>query len=219
MQQGYDLYGKTDARFIDSAFRLLRDEFRYFPSLNSTQFLSEHYWERKLNLVADILKLVLEKHEETLWLKRQQDAVWTKPKVYVLSYMHMRSGGWDRWLFTVWMHPTRSKAGAARVENHVLPPQITNHAASVLQLLQNSRRTRRKRYETAESSASTPSSDVNVHRDDRPDTTTFMHQPNEGGDADGWGEHPFLERSNTRRSHIHENRNVSRHVAIAIGIT
>lgn len=78
--QGYDLYGKTDARFVESTFRLLRDEFRYFPPLTVTQFLSAHYTERKLNLVADILRLIVDKNSECQWRRRQQQAVWTEPK-------------------------------------------------------------------------------------------------------------------------------------------
>lgn len=78
--QGFDLYGKTDARFVDCAFRLLRDAFKYFPALTAAQFLSSHHQRRKLELVADVLQLVLTQHDESARLKRRQAAVWSQPK-------------------------------------------------------------------------------------------------------------------------------------------
>ncbi|TMW65762.1 hypothetical protein Poli38472_008404 [Pythium oligandrum] len=95
LEKGYDLYGKTDARFMDHTFRLLREEFQYFPSLNTSHFLSTHYLERKIDLVTDIVDVVVKKHAEGLRVKRQQHAVWTKP-------------------------PEIKKAGS-HVENHLMP--------------------------------------------------------------------------------------------------
>ncbi|TYZ58281.1 hypothetical protein PybrP1_007525 [[Pythium] brassicae (nom. inval.)] len=114
---GFDLFGKTDARFVDAVFRLLRDAFKYFPPLSAAQFLSEHHTTRKLDVVSDVLQLVLAKHDESARLERRQAAVWTEPK--------QRSGA------------------PSRVENHLLPPapppnQPPSHAAAVLKLLHSS---------------------------------------------------------------------------------
>lgn len=84
--QGYDLYGKTDARFVESVFRLLRDEFRYFPSMSAAQFLSTQFVERRLRLTADILELAGQKRRELQRERRRKEAVWTKPKEYVTTF-------------------------------------------------------------------------------------------------------------------------------------
>ncbi|GLD92029.1 hypothetical protein PINS_up000562 [Pythium insidiosum] len=80
VDKGYDLYGKTDSRFIEQAFRVLREEFHYFPALTTTQFLSTNYLERKVLLAADSVELILKRHNELLRLKRQEQAVWTRPR-------------------------------------------------------------------------------------------------------------------------------------------
>ncbi|DAZ93159.1 TPA: hypothetical protein N0F65_005509 [Lagenidium giganteum] len=80
--KGYDLYGATDARFVASLFRLLRDEFRLFPSLTSAQFLSNHHTERKLTLVADAIMMAQKQHGELVRSQRREEAKWTNPKRY-----------------------------------------------------------------------------------------------------------------------------------------
>ncbi|KAF1332745.1 Endoplasmic reticulum-golgi intermediate compartment protein, partial [Globisporangium splendens] len=199
LDKGYDLYGKTDARFIDSAFRLMRDEFKYFPSLNSTQFLSEHYWERKLNVVADILQLLLDKHSETTWLKRQQAAVWTKPKECE-AYLMIKIG-------------MLAKTEAARVENHLIPAsQLTDHAASVLQLLQHSGKARR-RHHTAAISGNFSSRSTTISHKDREAfdhaSSTQRHGPRGREAVDPPGDSPPVDQnseSTRRSSRLQEHR-------------
>lgn len=58
---GYELMGKTDARFVQECFRMLGDVFEYHPSVSAKQFLARGFAERKLNLVADTIRLVIEK--------------------------------------------------------------------------------------------------------------------------------------------------------------
>ncbi|KAJ0411422.1 hypothetical protein ATCC90586_007082 [Pythium insidiosum] len=81
VEKGYDLYGKTDARFVEQTFRVLREEFHYFPSLTTTQFLSTNYLERKVLLTADAVELILKRHDELLRLKRQQQANVTETSI------------------------------------------------------------------------------------------------------------------------------------------
>ncbi|KAK1928651.1 Centrosomal protein [Phytophthora citrophthora] len=109
VNRGYDLYGKTDARFVESCFRLLRDEFRCFPSLSVSQFLSKHFVARRLAIVADAATAVAQKRQELQRLKRREE--------------------------TVWAQPQGRRETKATVENHVLPTSVTNHAASILQHL------------------------------------------------------------------------------------
>ncbi|KAH7463768.1 hypothetical protein KRP22_008026 [Phytophthora ramorum] len=112
VDKGYDLFGKTDARFVESAFRLLRDEFRCFPSLSVTQFLSRQFVARRLAIVADAAAAVAHKRQELQRRKRREEAVWSQPQ----------EGG-------------RRQESKPLVENHVLPTTVTNHAATILQHL------------------------------------------------------------------------------------
>ena len=41
--KGYELQGKTDHRFVELAFKVLREVFGYRPSLTPTQFLQGGY--------------------------------------------------------------------------------------------------------------------------------------------------------------------------------
>lgn len=58
----YDLFGKTDLRFLETVYKILRDEFGYKPQVTKEQFLSIGYAERKIMTVCTILKLLKEKH-------------------------------------------------------------------------------------------------------------------------------------------------------------
>ncbi|KAG7386846.1 Centrosomal protein of 44 kDa [Phytophthora pseudosyringae] len=110
--RGYDLYGKTDARFVESAFRLLRDEFRCFPSLSAAQFLTRQFVARRLAIVADAAAAVAQKRQELQRAKRRDEAVWAQPQ-----------------------ESSRRREIKPTVENHVLPTAVANHAASILQHL------------------------------------------------------------------------------------
>lgn len=60
--RGYELQAKTDERFVECAFRLLREIFSYRPSLTTAQFFAKGFAERKLLLVIDVVKLCKDEH-------------------------------------------------------------------------------------------------------------------------------------------------------------
>lgn len=60
----YELYGKTDLRFMEAVYKVLRNEFGYKPQLTREQFLTIGFAERKIILLCDMLKLLREKHDE-----------------------------------------------------------------------------------------------------------------------------------------------------------
>lgn len=60
----YELYGKTDLRFVETVYKVMRDVFHYKPPLTREQFLSIGYAERKIIELCDILKRCREKIEE-----------------------------------------------------------------------------------------------------------------------------------------------------------
>ena len=62
--KGYDLYGKTDLRFMEAVYKVLRDEFGYKPQITKEQFLTIGFAERKILSLCEILKLLRGKHDE-----------------------------------------------------------------------------------------------------------------------------------------------------------
>ncbi|EGF83898.1 hypothetical protein BATDEDRAFT_85549 [Batrachochytrium dendrobatidis JAM81] len=59
-EQSFDLYGKKDARFMESVYSLLRDEFNYKPSISRDQFFAMGFAERKLIFICDMGRMCRE---------------------------------------------------------------------------------------------------------------------------------------------------------------
>ncbi|NXX74472.1 CEP44 protein, partial [Urocolius indicus] len=59
-----ELTAKSDLRFVEAIYKLLRDQFQYKPILTKQQFLQFGFAERKMQLVCDIINCVLKKHKE-----------------------------------------------------------------------------------------------------------------------------------------------------------
>ncbi|XP_074555030.1 centrosomal protein of 44 kDa [Halichoeres trimaculatus] len=64
MEAGLELAGKTDLRFTDTLYKLLRDIFQYKPVLTKQQFLQLGFSQRKISMVCDIINLVVQKHSQ-----------------------------------------------------------------------------------------------------------------------------------------------------------
>lgn len=54
----FDLYAKSDYRFIESVYKLLVDSFNYKPAISVQQFFSEGFAEHKIILCKDIAHLM-----------------------------------------------------------------------------------------------------------------------------------------------------------------
>ncbi|XP_024115515.1 centrosomal protein of 44 kDa [Oryzias melastigma] len=61
---GFELIGKTDLRFTDTLYKLLRDIFYYKPVLTKQQFFQLGFSQRKISFICDIITLVLQKHNQ-----------------------------------------------------------------------------------------------------------------------------------------------------------
>ncbi|XP_029921866.1 centrosomal protein of 44 kDa [Myripristis murdjan] len=61
---GLELTGKTDLRFTDTLYKILRDMFQYKPILSKQQFLQWGFSQRKVSVICDIINLVLERHNQ-----------------------------------------------------------------------------------------------------------------------------------------------------------
>nr|XP_046255519.1 centrosomal protein of 44 kDa isoform X2 [Scatophagus argus] len=64
MATGLEVTGKTDLRFTDTFYKVLRDIFHYKPILTKQQFLQWGFSQRKISVTCDIINLVLEKHNQ-----------------------------------------------------------------------------------------------------------------------------------------------------------
>uniref|UniRef100_A0A8C5D3C8 Centrosomal protein of 44 kDa n=1 Tax=Gouania willdenowi TaxID=441366 RepID=A0A8C5D3C8_GOUWI len=84
---GFELSGKTDLRFTDTVYKVLRDIFHYKPVLTKQQFLQWGFSQRKLSLVCDIINLVLKKHNQ---LKKVQPL---KNNIPFLDFKRYLGGG------------------------------------------------------------------------------------------------------------------------------
>ncbi|OQS04532.1 hypothetical protein THRCLA_03242, partial [Thraustotheca clavata] len=72
-----ELYGKTDAKFVDGVFRFARDELGYLPALTSLQFLAPmQFRERKLIVLHDILTRIMKMHVEEQRNAKRNQCVW-----------------------------------------------------------------------------------------------------------------------------------------------
>ncbi|KAF1395669.1 hypothetical protein PFLUV_G00014010 [Perca fluviatilis] len=64
LEAGLELTGKTDLRFTDTLYKVLRDIFHYKPILTKQQFLQWGFSLRKISVICDIINLVLQKHNQ-----------------------------------------------------------------------------------------------------------------------------------------------------------
>ncbi|XP_062991236.1 centrosomal protein of 44 kDa isoform X1 [Elgaria multicarinata webbii] len=64
VESGVELTAKSDLRFIDAVYKLLRDQFQYKPVLSKQQFLQYGFAERKIQIVCDIISSVCRRHKE-----------------------------------------------------------------------------------------------------------------------------------------------------------
>ncbi|XP_061686324.1 centrosomal protein of 44 kDa isoform X8 [Syngnathoides biaculeatus] len=69
---GLEVTGKTDLRFTDTLYKVLRDIFHYKPIVSKQQFLQKGFVQRKISTLCDIIHLVL-----------QRDSELKKPKVRI----------------------------------------------------------------------------------------------------------------------------------------
>ncbi|XP_062243307.1 centrosomal protein of 44 kDa isoform X2 [Platichthys flesus] len=64
LSTGLELTGKTDLRFTDKLYKVLRDVFQYKPILTKQQFLQWGFSQRKISVICDVINLILEKHNQ-----------------------------------------------------------------------------------------------------------------------------------------------------------
>ncbi|NXP71043.1 CEP44 protein, partial [Ramphastos sulfuratus] len=79
-----ELTAKSDLRFIEAIYKLLRDQFQYKPILTKQQFLQYGFAERKMQIVCDIINYVVKKHKELSNLKKVKPQ--TRKKLKSLKY-------------------------------------------------------------------------------------------------------------------------------------
>ncbi|XP_030284134.1 centrosomal protein of 44 kDa isoform X3 [Sparus aurata] len=68
---GLELTCKTDLRFTDTLYKVLRDVFNYKPILTKQQFLQRGFSQRKISVMCDVINLVLQKHNQLMKTQQQ----------------------------------------------------------------------------------------------------------------------------------------------------
>ncbi|NXF93330.1 CEP44 protein, partial [Eubucco bourcierii] len=79
-----ELTAKSDLRFVEAIYKLLRDQFQYKPILTKQQFLQYGFAERKIQIVCDIINCVVKKHKELSNLKKVKSQ--TRKKIRSFKY-------------------------------------------------------------------------------------------------------------------------------------
>ncbi|XP_064004941.1 centrosomal protein of 44 kDa isoform X2 [Pogoniulus pusillus] len=111
-----ELTAKSDLRFIEAIYKLLRDQFQYKPILTKQQFLQFGFAERKMQIVCDIINCVVKKHKELSNLK----------KVKSQTRKKLRSFKYEVW--PNWDNVLTDPSGSAL--NSKQTPQVERHSGN-----------------------------------------------------------------------------------------
>ncbi|KAK9810129.1 hypothetical protein WJX72_005236 [[Myrmecia] bisecta] len=79
VSNGYELHGKTDARFVECAFKVMRELFNLRPVLTPAQFLEQGFAERKVLLLSSLIQYC--KTEHTAAVRKVRLAAAVPPKL------------------------------------------------------------------------------------------------------------------------------------------
>ncbi|NXW89718.1 CEP44 protein, partial [Alopecoenas beccarii] len=115
-----ELTAKSDLRFIEAIYKLLRDQFQYKPVLTKQQFLQFGFAERKMQIVCDIINCVVKKHKELS----------NSNKVKCLIRKKLRSFKSEVWsnCDNVLAHPSGSALNSE--QNVQKKPQVERHSGN-----------------------------------------------------------------------------------------
>ena len=132
-EEGYELYSKTDLRFIETAYRFLRDNFNYRHALTCKQLLGGGFAERKVLFVVDVLKLCRTKHidlsRERTKRAKPCDASYQSSSASALSAPRQKSGAPSTRVQRNHLHSSFSQRPAARPSSPPPPSDLTSHSA------------------------------------------------------------------------------------------
>nr|XP_009674901.1 PREDICTED: centrosomal protein of 44 kDa isoform X2 [Struthio camelus australis] len=107
-----ELTAKSDLRFIEAIYKLLRDLFQYKPILTKQQFLQFGFAERKMQIVCDIISSVTKKHKELSNLNKAKSQ--TRKKLGSFKY-------------ELWSHCEKVHADPAGSAMNSRQPQVERH--------------------------------------------------------------------------------------------
>ena len=60
LKKGYKMSGKSDKQFVETVYKILRDEFQYIPKLGKDKFFNNGFTEQKLILTSTAFQYVLD---------------------------------------------------------------------------------------------------------------------------------------------------------------
>nr|XP_022324275.1 uncharacterized protein LOC111125095 [Crassostrea virginica] len=79
-----ELYTKTDLRFMEGCYKILRDLFHYKPPITKDQFFNSGFVERKIIMCTEVMKLIQQKNK-SLQPPRKSNSTSTSNLAQVIS--------------------------------------------------------------------------------------------------------------------------------------
>ncbi|XP_011683692.2 centrosomal protein of 44 kDa [Strongylocentrotus purpuratus] len=64
LESNLELAAKTDQKFMEAVYKLLRDLFHYVPRITGPQFFKSGFAEHKILLTRDVVSMVRNKHKQ-----------------------------------------------------------------------------------------------------------------------------------------------------------
>ena len=61
-EKGFELYGKSDFRFMELIYKLLVNNFNYKPALTKEKFFMNGFAERKIIFCVEVIQMIKQKH-------------------------------------------------------------------------------------------------------------------------------------------------------------
>ncbi|XP_006127044.1 centrosomal protein of 44 kDa isoform X3 [Pelodiscus sinensis] len=82
VESDVELTAKSDLRFTEAIYKVLRDQFQYKPVLTKQQFLQCGFAERKMQIVCDIISAVMKMHKELSNMNKAKPQTRKKPRSF-----------------------------------------------------------------------------------------------------------------------------------------
>eukprot|EP00929_Paragymnodinium_shiwhaense_P085619 TRINITY_DN46039_c0_g1_i1.p1 TRINITY_DN46039_c0_g1~~TRINITY_DN46039_c0_g1_i1.p1 ORF type:complete len:177 (+),score=43.01 TRINITY_DN46039_c0_g1_i1:106-636(+) len=79
--KGFALGAKSDLRFIEAVYKLLREHLGYSPALTVTQFFTNSFAERKVLFCQDVLRIAQHMHAELSVMAATKQVAGDRPAI------------------------------------------------------------------------------------------------------------------------------------------
>ncbi|KAL0220943.1 hypothetical protein RCL1_000797 [Eukaryota sp. TZLM3-RCL] len=141
LSKGYILNPSNDAAFIQTLYKILRQEFDYNPVLSASQFLTKGFAEKRISMMVDIIRLIKAKYQQMSFnrtgfvvkVKEGEEAPRPQPRVTPSPVPKLATE------FTDQLNPTQKSTTSLDVTSSVatFENQIPNSIAAIASTIQS----------------------------------------------------------------------------------